>query len=188
MCVCACVRVCAHVRVCVRACVCVCVCVSVCARVCVRVCVCVCVCACVFVCVRLCVSHSVVSDCSPPGSSVHGIVQARILEWVALPSSRGFSQPRNQPWISCIAGRFFIIGATREAPDFHRSTMNSQVMETASMSIDRWSYSVKSVRQRRTHSTLPLTCGIQSMTQKNLFTKWPDRCANMATKGKGRGG
>ena len=32
-------------------------------------------------------------DCSPPGSSVHGILQARILEWVAMPSSRGSSQP-----------------------------------------------------------------------------------------------
>ena len=35
-------------------------------------------------------------DCSPPGSSVHGILQARILEWVAIPSSRGSSQPRDQ--------------------------------------------------------------------------------------------
>ena len=34
-------------------------------------------------------------DCSPPGSSVHGIFQARILEWVAMPSSRGSSQPRD---------------------------------------------------------------------------------------------
>ena len=42
-------------------------------------------------------------DCSPPGSSVHGILQARILEWVDMPSSRGPSQPR----VSCIAGRFF---------------------------------------------------------------------------------
>ena len=41
-------------------------------------------------------------DCSPPGSSVHGILQARILEWVAIPSSRGSSQPRNRTGISCI--------------------------------------------------------------------------------------
>ena len=39
-------------------------------------------------------------DCSPPGSSVHGILQARILEWVAMPSCRGSSQPRNQTGIS----------------------------------------------------------------------------------------
>ena len=37
-------------------------------------------------------------DCSPPGSSVHGILQARILEWVAMPFSRGSSWPRDQTW------------------------------------------------------------------------------------------
>ena len=45
-------------------------------------------------------------DCSPPGSSVHGILQARILEWVARPSSRGSSQPRDQirvSHVSCIS-------------------------------------------------------------------------------------
>ena len=49
-------------------------------------------------------------DCSPPGFSVHGILQARILEWVAVSSSRGFSRPRDWTWISCvscIAGGFF---------------------------------------------------------------------------------
>ena len=46
-------------------------------------------------------------DCSPPGSSVHGIFQARILEWVAMLSSRGSSQSRDRIHISCTAGRFF---------------------------------------------------------------------------------
>ena len=46
-------------------------------------------------------------DCSPPGSCVHGILQARILEWVAMPSSRGSSQPRARAQVSCIAGGFF---------------------------------------------------------------------------------
>ena len=41
-------------------------------------------------------------DCSPPGSSVHGIFQARILEWVAISSSRGSSWSRDQSWVSCI--------------------------------------------------------------------------------------
>ena len=41
-------------------------------------------------------------DCSPPGSPVHGILQARILEWVAMPSSRGSSRPRDRTCISCI--------------------------------------------------------------------------------------
>ena len=51
-------------------------------------------------------------DCSPPGSSVHGILQARILEWVAIPFSRRSSQPRDWTWVSCIAGGFFIIWVT----------------------------------------------------------------------------
>ena len=46
-------------------------------------------------------------DCSPPDSSVHGILQARILEWVAMPFSRGSSPPRDQIQVSCIAGTFF---------------------------------------------------------------------------------
>ena len=46
-------------------------------------------------------------DCSPPGSSVHGISQARIVEWVAISFSRGSSQPRYQTWVSYIMGRFF---------------------------------------------------------------------------------
>ena len=54
-------------------------------------------------------------DCSPPGSSIHGILQARILEWVAGPFSRGSSQPRDWTQVSHIAGRFFTIWATREA-------------------------------------------------------------------------
>ena len=87
-------RVC--VCVCVYACVCACVCL------CVHVCVCVCMCVHMSVCVCVCVCVRVLShitrhpvDCSLPGSSVHGILQARILEWVAMPSTRGSSPPRD---------------------------------------------------------------------------------------------
>ena len=45
-------------------------------------------------------------DCSLPSSSAHGILQAKILEWVAVPSSRGSHQPRDWICVSCIAGRF----------------------------------------------------------------------------------
>ena len=68
------------------------------------------------------VSRSVMSnscvfmDCSPPGSSAHGIFQTRILEWVVLSFSKGSSQSRDPTEVSCIAGRFFTIWATREAP------------------------------------------------------------------------
>ena len=52
--------------------------------------------------------------CSLPGSSVHGIFQARILEWVAIFFSRGSSRPRDQTQVSRIAGRLLTIWATRE--------------------------------------------------------------------------
>ena len=51
-------------------------------------------------------------SCDPMDSSVHGISQARILEWVALSFSRGSSQPRDRIHVSCITGRFF----TSESP------------------------------------------------------------------------
>ena len=54
-------------------------------------------------------------DCNPPGSSVHGILQATVLEWVAISFSRGSSQPRGRTPIPCIADRFFTIWATGEA-------------------------------------------------------------------------
>ena len=48
-------------------------------------------------------------DCSVLGSSVLGILLARILEWVTNPFSKGSSQPRDGTWVSCIAGRFFTV-------------------------------------------------------------------------------
>ena len=62
-------------------------------------------------------------DCSPPGPSVHGILQARILEWVATPFSRGSSQPRDWTWVSRIVGKFFTIWATGEALEEHKTTL-----------------------------------------------------------------
>ena len=53
-------------------------------------------------------------DSSPPGSSVHGILHARILECVAISFSRGSSQRRDQTWVSLITGQFFTLWATRE--------------------------------------------------------------------------
>ena len=68
---------------------------------------------CLPVCVKslpLCLTLCDLMDCSPPGSSVHGIIQARIPEWVAMPSSRGSSQPRDRTHVSsALAGRFCTI-------------------------------------------------------------------------------
>ena len=54
-------------------------------------------------------------DCSLPGSAVHGIFQARILEWAAISFSRGSSQPRDRTQVFCIVDRRFTIWATRKA-------------------------------------------------------------------------
>ena len=59
--------------------------------------------------VQLCPTLCDPTDCSLPGSSVHEILQAGILGWVAIPFSRGSSQPRDRTRVSCIAGRFFTI-------------------------------------------------------------------------------
>ena len=66
--------------------------------------------------IQLCLTFCDPLDCSPPGSSVYGILQARVLEWAVIHFSRGSSQSReDQTWVSHIAGRFFTIWATREA-------------------------------------------------------------------------
>ena len=74
---------------------------------------CVCVCARACACsLQLCSTLCDPMNCSPPGSSVHGIIQSRTLEWVVISLSRGSSQPRDWTHISCIsctAGKFFTI-------------------------------------------------------------------------------
>ena len=99
------------------------------------VCVCVCVCVCararageeggrlglksifVLVCsvAQLCPTLCYPMNCSPPGSSVHGLLQARILEWVAISSFRESSPPSDQTSISCMGRQVFYHWTTREA-------------------------------------------------------------------------
>ena len=64
------------------------------------------------------VTQSCLTLCDALDYTVHGILQARILEWVAFPFSRGSSQPRDQTQVSHIAGRFFTSWATREAQEY----------------------------------------------------------------------
>ena len=89
-------------------------------------------------------------DCSLPGSSVHGISQARILVWVAVPFSRGSSWPKNQTWISCTAGRFFTMWATGESGDPGKE-QNSEILQAAS---SLWQASVSSCWDLDTSSEL----------------------------------
>ena len=93
-------------------------------------------------------------DCSPPGSPVHGILQARILEWVAMPSSRGSSLPKNQTRVSCSAGGFFTTGASREVcfhikislvkanfSELHKDSINCSKRQRWECSSPRFPYS-----------------------------------------------
>ena len=72
-------------------------------------------------------------DHNPPGSSVHGISQARILEWVVISFSRRSSRPRGQTWVSCIVGRFFTIWATQSIKCANNSTYFIQLLVAAAV-------------------------------------------------------
>ena len=73
-----------------------------------------CVCVCVIV-TQSCPTLCSPINCSPPGSFVHGILQARILEWVALPFARGSSQIKDRTWVSHTESTFFTIWAILES-------------------------------------------------------------------------
>ena len=62
-------------------------------------------------------------DCSLPGSSIHGIFQAKVLEWGAIAFSRACSWPRVRTWVSHIVGRCFTIWATREVLTMHNVSL-----------------------------------------------------------------
>ena len=65
-------------------------------------------------------------DCNPPGFSVHGILQARILEWVAIPFSRGCSQPRDQTWVSCIGRQIIYHLSHQRSLYIHREIVTNR--------------------------------------------------------------
>ena len=85
---------------------------------------------------------------SLPSSSVHGILQARVLEWVAISFSRGSSRPRDWTLVSCIAGRFFINWATREGENIFCSIVRSCHFPSP------YSFVVQSLRHVRLFVTL----------------------------------
>ena len=96
-------------------------------------------------------------DCSLPGSCIHGIPQARILEWVAIPFFRGSSWCRDRIPVFCIAGWFFTIWATREAPEDeivkeHHWLNGCEFEQTPGDSEDReaWHAAVHRVTKSRT--------------------------------------
>ena len=72
-------------------------------------------------------AQSCLTFCDPMDFTVHGILQARILAWVAFPFSKGSSQPRDQTQVSCVAGRFFTNWATREAHSESHSVVSNSL-------------------------------------------------------------
>ena len=81
------------------------------------------------------VTQTCLTLCDPVDYTVHGILQAGILQWVVFSFSRGSSQPKDQTQVSCIAGRFFTICATREAPTaIHESVKEKEEHHT----LARW--------------------------------------------------
>ena len=79
---------------------------------------------------QLCPTLCDLTACSHPGSSVHGILQARTLEWVAMPSSGGSSPPRYQTWVSCTAGGLFTVWVNKQKPkeEYNPTTHEIQIL------------------------------------------------------------
>ena len=88
--------------------------------------------------------QSCLTLCDPMDCTVHGILQARILEWVAIPFSRGSSQPRDQTQVSRIGGGFFTSWATREAQESSNPGIKpgSPALQAACIQILVWSFPV----------------------------------------------
>ena len=83
-------------------------------------------------------------DCSLPGFSVHGIPQARILEWVAIPFSRNLPDPGIKPGSSCTAGRLFTVWATRKPfppKMYNHPDPKKYILCDSILPLWRWSYS-----------------------------------------------
>ena len=77
--------------------------------------------------VKVKATQSCLTLCNPIDYTVHEILQARVLEWVAYPFSRGSSRPRDRTGVCCIAGRFFTNGAIREALISDNLSLNDQL-------------------------------------------------------------
>ena len=110
-------------------------------------------------------------DCSLPGSSVHGILQVRILEWVAISFSRESSLPSNQTQVSCTTGRFFTNWATREAPTLGEQTLNSSPSVPCVHALSRYLFihSANALWWESSQSTIPCAVTQSGARNKVLF-------------------
>ena len=132
---------------------------------------------------ELCLTFCDPKDCSPPGSSVHGVLQARILEWVTITFSRGSFYPRDRTWVSCIAGRLFAISPPgKSAPP--QEALKSSVCLSLSCTCcwpcntSRWAAVLTSMGLCYTcWSKAPCvwqTSLLEFCAKTHLFVKWKD--------------
>ena len=124
-------------------------------------------------------------DCSLPGSSVHEIFQARILKWISILFSRGFSWPRDRTPVFCIAGRSLTLWGTREAPKCsnycttvlisHASKIMLKILQVRLQQYMNWDISdvqARFQRARRTRDQIANICWIMGKAkefQKNIY-------------------
>ena len=128
---------------------------------------------------RSCLTLCDPMDCSPPGSSVHGVLQARTLEWVARPSSRGSSRPRDWTHISCISctgSRGHYYWCQLGSPYYQRHVCNKKEQYL----IEFWftEHSIQAFRRHRKHSViscrLEARCSTWDGSLQASSTAWED--------------
>ena len=100
-------------------------------------------------------------DCSPPGSSVHGIFQAIVLEWIAISYFRGSSQPRDRTQVSHIVDRRFTIWATREVLTCSKTTR----LKTSSSWVSHCLF-IQSESEREGAQSCPTLCDPWTVTHQ----------------------
>ena len=111
-------------------------------------------------------------DCSPPGSSVHGILQARILEQVAIPFSRGSSRLRDGTQVSGIAGRFFIVWATNAI----QSVLISYLLLYSNMTYYYWLIKKDTHEQSDTQDKAQKGPKCRSFCSHGVWSVVPSQC------------
>ena len=113
-------------------------------------------------------------DCNPPGSSVHGIFQARVLEWIAISFSRGSFCPRDQTHISCVAGRFFTAEPLRKPTvDYYSAIKKNEIMPFAVTWVGLEILILSEVSHTDTdkYHTISLICRIKEKDTNELIYK-----------------
>ena len=104
------------------------------------------------------VTQSCPTLCNPMDYTAHGILQTRILKWVALPLCRRSSQPRDQTQVSRIAGGFFASWATREAQEYWNGEPNSSPVDLPDPGIEPGSPALQANSYQRSYHERPSQC------------------------------